>query len=82
MWFNRASKRDAVQCGGGCAVAPTRQRPVDWGLGPRPKALGAAGKYWERFGFRAAAPLAGLGGAATVKYNHSFLDAGMQDQIS
>jgi hypothetical protein len=37
--------------------------------------------YRERFGFRAVPLPAGLGAVAAVKYNQSFLDAGMQDLI-
>jgi hypothetical protein len=44
MFAQRASKIHAVQREQDAVTASTRLRPVDWGLGPSPKALGAAGK--------------------------------------
>ena len=44
MFAQRASKMHAVEREGNAVTASTRLRPLDWGLGPSPKALGAAGK--------------------------------------
>jgi hypothetical protein len=76
MFTEAASKRHASQQGRGVNRDPTRLLPVDCGLGPSPKSLCAAGKVWERQGFRTSYPPARLGAMAAVQYNGSFLEAG------